>query len=183
MKLNVLLPIAKGTEEIEAVVPIDLFRRSGIHVLVVGDSYTVECSNGVKIFPDIKFDMLKIEQDFSAIVLPGGLTAVEKLSQQDILIDILKKHNKFNKLIGAICAAPLILANNDLLPANAKITSHPSVKDKLFKFQHIEDKVVFYKNIITSPGAGTSFDFALAIIEQLRGKQFAQKIAKSILYG
>ena len=88
MKLNVLLPIAKGTEEIEAVVPIDLFRRSGIHVLVVGDSYTVECSNGVKIFPDIKFDMLKIEQDYSAIVLPGGLAAVEKLSQQDILIDI-----------------------------------------------------------------------------------------------
>jgi len=181
MDIKILLPIAQGTEEMEAVIPIDLFRRAEINVLVAGDSYIVECSRGVKIYPDIKFEKLSVEQEFNAIVLPGGLAGVEILSNQNVLIEILKKHNQFKKIIGAICAAPLILVNNGLLSANAKITSHPSVKNQLSKYNYTEEKVVIYKNIITSRGAGTAYEFALTIIEQLKGKQLAQKIAKSIV--
>ena len=182
MNINVLIPIAQGTEEMEAVIPIDLFRRAEINVVIAGDSYIVECSRGLKIYPDIKFDKLSIEQEYNAIVLPGGMGAVEILSNHQVLIEMIRKHNQFKKIIGAICAAPLILAKNDLIPANAKITSHPSIKDKFINYNYVEEKVVTFKNIITSRGAGTAFEFSLAIIEQLKGKILAQKIAKSIVF-
>ncbi len=182
MNINVLIPIAQGTEEMEAVIPIDLFRRAEINVVIAGDSYIVECSRGLKIYPDIKFDKLSIEQEYNAIVLPGGMGGVEILSNHQVLIEMIRKHNQFKKIIGAICAAPLILAKNDLIPANAKITSHPSIKDKFINYNYVEEKVVTFKNIITSRGAGTAFEFSLAIIEQLKGKILAQKIAKSIVF-
>ena len=99
-----------------------------------------------------------------------------------MLEDIIKRHHKKDGLFGAICAAPIILSNHKVIDENSRVTSHPSVKSQLLQHNYTEDNVVIDGNVITSRGAGTSFEFALKIIEVLAGKDKAKQIADSIIF-
>ncbi len=180
--ISILIPLANGTEEMEAVIIIDIFRRAAFNVVVAGDSNPVICSRKVEIIPDLLLDEVNQEKLYDAIVLPGGFDGTENLSKNKYLKKILENQKSNNKLIGAICAAPLILASNNLFDANQTITSHPSVKGKLMNYNYTNDDICIDGNFITSRGAGTAIDFALKIVEILSTKELAEKIAHSIVY-
>jgi len=179
---KVLVPLANGTEEIEAVTVIDILRRADLNVLVAGLGKVITCSRGVRIIPDISIDEISEEMDFDAIVLPGGLEGTEKLSESLMLKSLLLKHRKMGRLIGAICAAPLVLDRVGVLENGAMITSHPTVSEDLSQYEYMDETIVVDGKIISSRGAGTALEFALKIVELLVDNDCSDKISKSILY-
>ena len=181
MDKTVLIPIANGTEEMEAVIVADMLRRAGISVKIAGDNEIVTCSRGVKIIPDIMLDELDIDDSYSAIVIPGGLGGVENLMKHETLDILLRKHIQAGAIVGAICAAPMLLARKKMLPDGIEITSHPSVRDFFDNYIYAQENVVIENNIITSRGAGTAFEFALTLIAELAGEDYVRKISKDIL--
>ena len=182
MDKKVLVPIAQGTEEMEAIIVIDLLRRSGISVKVASEGEITTCSRGIKIIADTLLDKISTDERFDAIVLPGGAEGTENLLNNSHLEDLLKSQKEKEGLIAAICAAPTILATHNLLNPETVITSHPSVKNQLTQYKYLEEKVVFSGNFLTSRGAGTAIDFALALIEILVSVEKAKEISMAIMY-
>ena len=181
MSKKVLVPIAQGTEEMEAVIIIDMLRRAGVKVIVAGANNIITCSRGVKIIPDKYFSDIDADDTFDAIVIPGGKEGTEILCDNESFQDILKHHNKREGLIGAICAAPTILSDLKLLKADTKVTSHPSVRAVFNPNNYSGNSVVISDRFITSRGAGTAFDFALQLIETLTDSDMADKIKNDIV--
>ena len=165
----------------ELVTIVDLLRRSGINVKVAGENEIVTCSRGVKLIPDILIEQIGLSERFDAIILPGGVNGTKNLSDNSHLLKILRNHKNNNGLIGAICAAPIMLADNDLIDSESIITSHPSVKSQLGKYQYSEKSVVIDGKLITSRGAGTAQEFSLKLIEILVDYETAEKVADSIV--
>jgi DJ-1 family protein len=178
----VLIPIAQGTEEMEVVIIIDILRRAKLLVKVAGENEIVTCAHGLKIIPDKLIDNIDDDEFYDALIIPGGLEGVNNLRNNEYFIDILKRHNRKEIFIGAICAAPLILSSAKILKSNHKITSHPSIREQLSSFEITEDAVVIDENIITSKGAGTALEFSLKIVELLINLETAQNISKSICF-
>ena len=182
MSKNVLVPIAHGSEEIEAVIIIDILRRAGINVKIAGEHEIITCSRGVKIIPDIIIANLDLNEEFDAVILPGGTKGTVNLIKNEIIVEILKKQSKRNGLIGAICAAPIILSEHNILKPGQKVTSHPSIQESLITYSYQEQRVIYDNGIITSRGPGTAFEFALYIVELLTGPETAIKIAQDIVF-
>lgn len=181
--MKALVPVADGTEEMEAAIVIDMLRRAEIEVTVAGLSTSIECSRGLKIIPDCLLDDISDVAAYDALILPGGGPGTENFKQSQKLGDLARTHSEAGKLTAAICAAPTALDSFQILKPGDKITSHPGVKSSLDnKYSYSEDNTVISGNIITSRGAGTAFDFALEIISRLKSPEIAKKIAGSIVY-
>ena len=167
---KVLVPLAQGCEELEAVTIIDLLRRAKIEVTTAGlDNKTVTASRGVKLVPDTDLDTA-LKQDYDMVVLPGGLPGADHLDNDPRIKTLLKKMAADEKYTAAICAAPMALANAGVLEGK-QATSYPGMLDKM-NLPNIEirnEPVVIDGNVITSRGPGTAMDFALALIETLCG--------------
>lgn len=171
-QLKVLVPLAQGCEELEAVTITDLLTRAGMKVTTVGlDDKPVIASRGMVLLPETNIDAV-MDLDFDVIVLPGGLPGAEHLQQDPRLQRKLQSMAAANKTIGAICAAPMALASAGLLDGKT-FTSFPGSLDKcvIKGGTHSSDSVVVDNNIITSQGPGTAMDFVLRLIEELLGKQ------------
>lgn len=168
----VLVPLAQGCEELEAVTITDLLTRAGIDVVTAGlDENIVIASRGMKLLPDkLLSDVL--DDDFDMIVLPGGLPGADHLNNDSRIQTIVKKLAANNKYTAAICAAPRVLATAGLLE-NKHATSFPGALD-LFPVNSMtyeEKSVVVDGKVITSRGPGTAMDFTLTLIELLLGKE------------
>ncbi len=179
---RVLVPLAQGCEELEAVTIIDLLRRAKIEVVTAGlNDEPVVASRGVCLIPDISIDDA-IDQNFDMIVLPGGLPGAEHLDNDPRIKSLLKKMANDEKYTAAICAAPKVLANAGIL-SNKKATSYPGFLEDLDlpDTDLKTDPVVIDGNVITSRGPGTAMDFALALIETLAGKDKKDEVEKALL--
>lgn len=168
---SVLVPLAQGCEELEAVTIIDLLRRAGIEVVSAGlDAQPVRASRGTVLIPDTTLDKVA-DRDFDMIVLPGGMPGADHLDRDPRVRALLTRTAAAGRYVAAICAAPKALANAGLLD-NRKATSFPGVLDALSVpgMTYREDAVVQDGKIITSRGPGTAMDFALTLIENLVGK-------------
>jgi DJ-1 family protein len=181
--LKALVPIANGTEEMEAVIIIDMLRRAKIDVLTAGLTEIAHCSHDVKIVPDKNIYNVSPSIKFDIIVLPGGIYGCDEFAGNKKLKKLLTIQADEKRWIGAICAAPSVLKKFDILTVGQKITCHPSIKDEMNEYEYSEENVVVFENIISSRGAGAAFDFALKIIELLAGKDKADEIVRSICYG
>ncbi len=181
-KFLALALLANGCEESEAVIVIDLLRRAGVEVIVAGETDTITCSRGLKIVPDFLFEQVDLNRKYDIVYLPGGSQGTVNLSKNPLVKEILLKQNRSKGMIAAICAAPLVLLENEILEGNRKITSHPSVEQRFVNQNYLTEKVVVDSNIVTSRGVGTAIDFALKLIEITVGKEVSQKIAKDIVY-
>ena len=178
---KVLIPLAPGFEEIETITVVDILRRSGARVIIAGlNAGVIKGSRGVKVLPDKLLNDVNVDQ-LDLIVLPGGQPGTENLKKDERIITLLNKMNKRNKIIGAICAAPLILEDNGLLD-NIKRTCHPSVRQFLSGKHYSNERVVVDGNIITSQAPGTAMEFALRLVEILFGENRAKIVNKSILH-
>jgi 4-methyl-5(b-hydroxyethyl)-thiazole monophosphate biosynthesis len=177
MTKKVLVPIADGTEEIEAVCIIDVLRRAGAEVVVasVGEK-EVTCSRGVRIVADKLLGECKTEA-FDMIVLPGGVPGAQNLRDSADLTKLLKKQAGSGGFFGAICASPAVVLQAHGLLANRQATSHPAFSDQLEPNESIESRVVVDGSCVTSRGPGTALEFALKLVELLYGKKTAQAVA------
>ena len=168
---SVLVPLAQGCEELEAVTVIDLLRRAGIEVTSAGlDDGPVRASRGTVLVPDTTLDAV-MDRDFDMIVLPGGLPGADHLEQDTRIQALLRRMADADRYTAAICAAPKVLAAAGLL-AGRRATSYPGVLEKLQVegLQVVDQPVVEDDRIITSRGPGTAMDFALTLIEKLAGR-------------
>ncbi len=169
---KVLVPLAQGCEELEAVTIVDLLRRAGIEVITVSlDNEVIVASRGVRLIADALLDDV-MQDDFDMIVLPCGLSGAERLDNDERIHYLLKKMQEEGSYTAAICAAPKVLANAGLL-AGVRATGYPGLIDKmpLPDTELVDDPVVTDGKVITSRGPGTAMDFALELIEKLTGKE------------
>lgn len=168
---NVLVPLAQGCEELEAITIIDLMRRAGFHVVSAGlDDQPVKASRGSVLIPDATLDDV-ISNEFDMIVLPGGLPGADHLRDDERIQQKLKEMAAAGKFTAAICAAPRALARAGLLNGK-KATSYPGALDDspVENMQYMQEPVVVDGKLVTSRGPGTAMDFALTLIELLAGK-------------
>jgi len=167
---SVLVPLAQGCEELEAVTVIDLLVRAGIEVVSAGlGPGPVRCSRGVTILPDTTLDEA-LKRDFDMVVLPGGLPGADHLDADPRIRQLLQRMAAEGKYTAAICAAPKVLASGGLL-AGRRATAYPGSLDGLDlpDTTVTNEAVVIDGTVITSRGPGTAMDFALSLIEILRG--------------
>lgn len=178
---SVLVPLAQGCEELEAVTIVDLLVRAGIEVVTAGlDDGPVTASRGVVLVPDTTLDEA-LRRDYDMVVLPGGLPGADHLDNDPRIIELLKKMANSDKFTAAICAAPKVLASAGLL-AGRQATSYPGFIDKmdLPDTQYLNDPVVQDGKVITSKGPGTAMDFALILIENLVGREKRNEVEAAL---
>ncbi|HNT78930.1 MAG TPA: DJ-1/PfpI family protein [Anaerolineae bacterium] len=168
MSKKVLVPIAEGTEEIEAVCIIDTLRRAGAEVMVVSveAARTVTCSRGVRIEADALIaDCAGALYDLIAV--PGGMPGAEHLRDNAALTDLLKQQRDAGRLYAAICAAPVVVLQTHGLLAGRRATCFPGFAAQLHNAVAANERVVVDGNCVTSRGAGSAIEFALALITLL----------------
>ncbi len=179
---RVLVPLAQGCEELEAVTIIDLLRRAGIEVTSAGlDAGSVTASRGVTLIPDTDLESA-LKSNYDMIVLPGGLPGADHLDNDERIRSIIKKMADDNKYTAAICAAPKVLANAGVL-AGKTVTSYPGFLDNLGLSDTTlsNEAVVRDGKVITSRGPGTAIDFALELIEVLSGKEKRHEVETALV--
>lgn len=179
---RVLVPLAEGFEELEAVTIIDLLRRAGIEVVTAGlKPGPVRASRGTVIVPDATLDEA-LAQDYDMVVLPGGMPGAKHLNEDARIRQLLRRMADSGRFTGAICAAPMVLAEAGLL-SGKRATSYPGFVDKmeLPDVEYVTDPVVRDGKVITSRGPGTAMDFALALIEALLGREKREEVEAPLL--
>ncbi len=172
MKKTVLVPIADGTEELEAVAIIDVLRRAEAEVTVasVMNSRQITASRGMILVADSLLQDC-LNQEYDLIVLPGGIPGADHLRDSADLIALLKRQVESERLYGAICASPAVVLEHHGLLNGRQATAHPYIVAELSNQDAVNQNVVVDGNCVTSRGAGTAVDFALALVELLLGKE------------
>ena len=179
MTKRVLVPLAPGCEELEAVTIIDLLRRAEIEVVVAGlIDGVITASRGVRLLPDVSLDEA-LNQDYDMIVLPGGLPGSDHLANDERIIKILRAMNESGRFVGAVCAAPKVLVRSGVLDGK-QATAYPGVLKAELHPEITDAAVTRDGSVITSRSAGTVMDFALELIEALSGKTIRQNVESSL---
>lgn len=173
----VLVPLAEGFEEIEAVTVIDLLRRAGIEVRSASlASREVTGSHGITVTADIALEAA-VPGDYDMVVLPGGMPGADHLAQDPRVIALLRWFAEEDRYTAAICAAPGVLARAGLLKGRAA-TSFPGFlkPDSAPDIRLSDEPVVIDGKVVTSRGPGTAMDFGLTLIELLGGAAARQQV-------
>lgn len=172
MAKRVLVPLADGCEEIEAVTVIDILRRAEIEVVAAGLAEgVVTASRGVRLQPDAALDAV-LGDSFDMLVLPGGGPGAERLQKDERILRLAKTMQEEGRHVAAICAAPKVLVTAGVLD-NRRATSYPGHIDRnpAPGMTYVEEPVVVDGKVVTSRGPGTAMDFALTLVELLAGPE------------
>jgi 4-methyl-5(b-hydroxyethyl)-thiazole monophosphate biosynthesis len=182
MTKRVLIPLAEGCEELEAVTLIDILRRAGVEVITAGlNPGMVKASRGTQLVPDMTLDAA-LQHDFDMVALPGGMPGSQHLKEDPRIIGLLRKMGGEGRFTAAICAAPTVLAEAGLLKGK-KATGYPGFLDKmkLPDTDVVGDAVVRDGPVLTSRGPGTAMDFALALVEALAGRDTRDQVEAGLV--
>lgn len=182
MSRTALVPIANGSEEIEAVCIVDVLRRAGVDVTVasVENTRQVTASRQTRLVADELISGCT-GQAYDLIALPGGMPGAEHLRDSAPLIDLLKAQREAGRLYGAICAAPVVALQAHGLLKGKRATCHPSVAGQLENPETVHQRVVVDGNCITSRSPGTAIEFALALVAALFDADKAREIGEHML--
>ena len=179
MSKRILVPLAEGFEEIEAITIIDILRRANLEVITASltDNLDVKGGHNITVKADTILDKV-INEDFDAISLAGGMGGMNNLKNDKRIIEKIKKMYNGKKLVSAVCASPIVLGEAKVI--NGKYTCYPSC-EKSINMGEYQDKdlAVVDKNVITSKGPATSIIFALEIVKYLTGSN--EELSKSLL--
>lgn len=183
---SVLVCLAHGSEETEAVTTIDLLVRAGLKVVTASvesdDSLEIRCSRGVRLLADAPLVEVA-DNDYAAIVLPGGLKGAETFRDSPLLVETVRQYHLNDKIVAAICAAAgTVLVPHDLFPVG-NMTGFPGLKQTIPEEKWMERRVVWDPRVklLTSQGPGTAMDFALKLIDLLVGKETAREVAAQLV--
>ena len=180
--MKVIIFLADGLEEVEALTVVDYLRRVNIEV----DMVSITDENQVKGEHDVKVITDKVIRDVNAsdydgVVIPGGMPGASNLRDSEKVIEIVKSMNEDTKMIAAICAGPIVLDKAGIIKGK-KVTSYPGFEDQLKDASYEETSVVKDGNIITSRGPALAVDFALEIVKYLLCEKRVEALKKDILY-
>jgi 4-methyl-5(b-hydroxyethyl)-thiazole monophosphate biosynthesis len=179
MNKRVLVPLAQGVEELEAVTIIDILRRAEIEVVTAGlDDGVVTGSRGTRLVPDITLDEA-LKLDYDLVALPGGLPGSDHLAEDTRITDLLKRMNASGLFVGAICAAPKVLARTGILDGK-RATAYPGVLQAESHQDISGDAVTRDGTVVTSRSVGTAMDFALELVTILAGDQTRHSVEKAM---
>ena len=179
MSKKVLVPLAEGFEELEAVTITDVLRRANIEVTTASltNNLEVKGSHGIILKADTTLDKI-INENFDAIALPGGMGGMNNLKNDKRIISKIQKMYADKKLVSAICASPIVLGEAEII--KGKYTCYPSCESMVKGGEYVEkDLVVINDNVITSKGPATTVFFALEIVKYLIGNN--EEVAKALL--
>lgn len=179
---GVLVLLAEGFEEIEAITVVDVLRRAGLEVTVasLAGAGLVTGSHGIAVAADATLDAVDTER-FGALVLPGGMPGTKHLANDARVIALVQRYAAAGRALAAICAAPMVLARAGVLQGR-QATSHPSVRAQLAGATVLgEPAVVTSATIVTSQGAGTAMLFALELVRQWKGRDVAERLAEAMI--
>lgn len=179
---RVLVPLAQGCEELEAITITDLFVRAGFEVITAGlDNQAVIASRGTVITPATDLDTA-MQQDYDMIVLPGGLPGADHLNADNRIQHLVSTMFKNGKFVAAICAAPKVLATAGILRGK-RATAYPGTLEamNLDNITVTDEPIVRDDNVITSRGPGTAMDFALTLIELLEDTSTRKKVESGLV--
>jgi 4-methyl-5(b-hydroxyethyl)-thiazole monophosphate biosynthesis len=180
---KVLIPLAQGCEELEAVTIIDILVRGGVEVVTASldDNRTITASRGVQIVAQTSLESVMADS-FDMMILPGGIPGADNLEKDLRIIEKLKQTSQQGGFVSAICAAPKVLVKAGLLD-NKKATSYPGFinVNPAKGMSYIDLPVVEDSNIVTSRGPGTALDFSLALLEKLEGSITRQQVEAALL--
>jgi 4-methyl-5(b-hydroxyethyl)-thiazole monophosphate biosynthesis len=182
MTKKALVLLAEGFEEVETVTPITYLRRAEIEVTVaaIGENLTVKGARRIQMNADTTLEKAA-NAGWDAVIIPGGLNGANNLAACGKTGTLLKEMAAAGKLVCAICASPAVVLAPLGLLAGKKFTCYPGMEEKVKDGEWSENRVVVDGNIITSRAAGTTGEFAIAIIARLLGEDTAKKIADTVL--
>lgn len=171
---------ADGFEEIEAFTTIDVLRRAGItvNVVTVSEDEIVTGAHDIPLITDFDFGDSNYS-DAGVLVLPGGMPGAETLSEHDGLKALVTDFVNNDRLVAAICAAPMVLGKLGLLKGK-KVTCYPGFEKYLEGAECTGNMVEKDGNLITGKGPGAAMAFALAIVEALLGKEKVNQLIKEM---
>ena len=178
---RVLVPLAEGFEEVEAVTIVDLLRRANVDVRTAAlTGRRVTGSHGITLEADLELDGVRAA-DYDMIVLPGGMPGADHLKKDARVVGLLREFASTGRYAAAICAAPGVLAHAGLLDGR-EATSYPGFlsQDSAPGIRLSESPVVIDGKVVTSRGPGTAIDFALALIALLEGKDAADAVGRRL---
>lgn len=178
---TVLVLLAEGFEEIEALAPVDLLRRAGAEVTTaaLGETMHVTGRTGITVHADVTLAAVDATKLFDCVFLPGG-PGTKHLRADSRVRAVVLRHHEAGRWIAAICAAPTVLWDAGLL-AGRRYTAHFSVASELPDIAE-KERVVVDRTVITSRGAGTALDLGLSLIDKLFGQDKAREIAASVCF-
>lgn len=177
---RVVVLLADGFEEVEAMAIVDVLRRAAIDTVIAGlHAGPVVSARKVAVLPDTVIDSVAVDA-FDMIILPGGQPGADNLNADHRVGELIAAFHRKDKLIGAICAAPYVLAGAGVLNGK-RATAYPSYKNRLGTARYEETAVVEDGTVLTSRGAGTALQFGLAVVERLAGRELAHKIGDAML--
>ncbi len=179
MKAAVLF--AEGFEEIEAVTPVDVLKRAGVEVDMVGiNSMEITGSHDITFKMDCQLEDIFVD-DYDMVFLPGGLPGSHYLRDDENVIQFVQDMNALGKYVAAICAAPIVLERAGIL-VGKKVTSHPSKEEEITSCdEYTESRVEVDGNIISSRGAGCAMEFSFVLCEVLGLKEKAEELKKAMI--
>lgn len=182
--MNVIVFLAAGFEEVEALTVVDYLRRVKqitVDMISVGDSLQVLGSHHIEVKADKKIAELSNLDAYDAVIIPGGMPGAANLRDDQRVVKIISEMNEAGKLVAAICAGPIVLEKAKVIDGK-KVTSYPGFEKDLPHSIYQTDAVVKDGNIITSRGPGKAVDFALELVTLLAGEKEAENLRKNILY-
>ncbi|WP_394136141.1 DJ-1 family glyoxalase III [Aliivibrio fischeri] len=186
MTKKILVCIAPGTEELEAITVINILERAKFDVTVASTAFdgslTMKAAQRVMLTADVKLVEVA-DEEFDCIVLPGGLKGSENFRDSTLLIEMLKQQKYDEKWVAAICAAPAIVLQHHNLYPDALMTCYPSfmetIPEKNRRIKRVFTDVL--NHLITSQGPGSALEFAMEIVTTLAGKELTAKLAADLV--
>lgn len=178
---KVLVPLANGFEDIEAVTIIDVLRRGGVEVVTasVHPSTTLTSAHGIEMKADALLPEV-VDDSYDAIILPGGGEGTEHLKNSDLLIGRICRQREEGRLLAAICAAPTVLQEAGILEQSYHATCYPTCQMDI-DCNYVDEPVVEHEGIITGQAPGSAAMFSIVVLSALAGEAVAKKVARGMV--
>ena len=177
----VAVVLAEGFEEIEALAPVDVLRRAGAEVCVVGvGALAITGGHGITVQCDARIDDGDPQAVFEAVVLPGGMPGAENLAGSEAVGAVVRGVARRQGVVAAICAAPAVVLEPLGVLSGRRCTCYPTFSDRIVSATVVDAEVVVDNNLITASAAGVALRFGLAIVERVCSRAAAERVGQSM---
>lgn len=178
--MKILVPVAHGSESLETVALVNVLRRAALPVRIasIETEPVINATRDIRLVADVSLSDV-MNEDFDAIILPGGEQGAQRLAACQLLIEKLRSQRLAHRWYGAICAAPALTLSPLGLLDGKQATCHPAFRERLLHF--VDRAVVIDGHCMTSQGPGTTLEFALTWVEKLASPDERKRVAAAML--